>query len=164
MSKATPLSCVAKYAPHGKRTVKKDLGRMFMTYEHVYVAMISLAANPLQAITALKEAEAYDGPSLVIAYCPCINHGIKAGMGAATTEMRRAAATGYWPLWRYNPANEQNPFTMDSGVPDGKLAEFLAGENRYADLERVDPTDEPTLRAEMQEHITVTLKALGDRH
>lgn len=153
MSKATPISCIAKYAPNGKRTVKKDLGRMCLTYGHVYVGMISLAANPMQAVEVLKEAEAYDGPSIVIAYCPCINHGIKAGMGAATTEMRRAAATGYWPLWRYDPSDAESPLKVQSGDPDGKLAEFLAGENRYADLQRVDPKDTGVLREDMKSRI-----------
>ncbi|MDE6342046.1 MAG: pyruvate:ferredoxin (flavodoxin) oxidoreductase [Muribaculaceae bacterium] len=160
MSKATPISCVAKYAPHGKRTVKKDLGRMALTYGHVYVGMISLAANPAQAVTVLKEAEAYDGPSIVIAYCPCINHGIKAGMGAATTEMRRATATGYWPLWRFDPSDTASPFKMQSADPDGKLEEFLSGENRYADLQRVDPTDTPALRADLDRHIKETFTDL----
>lgn len=156
MSKATPISCVAKYAPHGKRTVKKDLGRIALTYGHVYVGMISLAANPAQAVTVLKEAEAYDGPSIVIAYCPCINHGIKAGMRAATTEMRKAASTGYWPLWRFDPSDTACPLKIQSADPDGKLQEFLAGENRYADLERVDPADTGMLRTDLNKHIQET--------
>ncbi|MCM1310486.1 MAG: pyruvate:ferredoxin (flavodoxin) oxidoreductase [Bacteroides sp.] len=159
MSKATPLSAVAKYAPHGKRTVKKDLGRMAITYGHVYVGQISLAANPMQAIKVLQEAEAYPGPSLIIAYCPCINHGIRAGMSHAATEMREAVEAGYWPLWHYNPQDEK-PFTLDSAAADGSLPDFLAGESRYADLERLDPEAAKTLRPEMQKRLNDTYKQL----
>ncbi len=102
-SKATPLSAVTKYSPAGKRTFKKNLGQMMMTYGNVYVASIALGANFQQAVDALREAEAYPGPSLVIRYCPCINHGIRAGMGTSIVEERRAVECGYWPLFRYNP-------------------------------------------------------------
>lgn len=159
MSKATPLSCVAKYAPHGKRTVKKDLGRMAMTYGHVYVGQISLAANPMQAIKVMQEAEAYPGPSLIIAYCPCINHGIRASMSHAATEMREAVKAGYWTLWHYNP-QAAKPLTVDSPAADGSLPDFLAGESRYADLERLDPEAAKTLRPELQQRLEDTYKQL----
>lgn len=115
-SKATPLGCVAKYSSAGKRTFKKDLGRMMMTYGTVYVASIALGANYQQAIDALREAEAYPGPSIVICYCPCIAHGIKAGMGCTIIEERRAVEAGYWPLYRFNPmlaAQRLSPFIAD---------------------------------------------------
>ena len=150
MSKATPLGAVAKYAPQGKRTTKKDLGRMAMTYGHVYVAQISLAANPMQAIEALKEAEAYRGPSLVIAYCPCINHGIRAGMSHSAVEMRAAVKAGYWPLYRYNPEAAE-PLTVDSAAPDGSLPDFLDAESRYADLLRLNPAEAAKLRPALAE-------------
>lgn len=137
MSKATPVGAVAAYAPDGKRTIKKDLGRMMMTYGNVYVASIAMGANPQQAITAMREAEAYPGPSIILAYCPCINHGIRAGMGTAMTEERRAVKSGYWPLYRYNPslaAQGKNPLTVDSAAPDGSLPDFLQGESRYEAL------------------------------
>ena len=159
MSKATPLGCVAKYAPAGKRTVKKDLGRMAMTYGHVYVASISLAANPMQAIKAMQEAEAYPGPSLILAYCPCINHGIRKGMGHAPLEEREAVKSGYWPLWRYNPAAEK-PLTIDSAAPDGSLDTFLDGENRYADLPMLDPQAAAKLRPEMADRIQTVYNVL----
>lgn len=159
-SKATPLSCIAKYFPDGKRTVKKDLGSMARTYGHVYVAYVSLAANPALTVKILQEAEAYPGPSLIIAYCPCINHGIRAGMSHATTEMREAVKTGYWPLWHYNP--QATPaFTLDSAAPDGTLPDFLNGESRYADLVRVDPTAAAKLRPELSNRISAIYKSLS---
>lgn len=149
MSKATPISAVMKYAASGKRTFKKDLGRMMMTYGNVYVAQISLGGNPQQAIKALMEAEAYPGPSIVIAYCPCINHGIRAGMSHSITEEREATLSGYWPIYRYNPslrAKGLDPLTLDSGQPDGQLISFINGEDRYADLKMVAPAEAPVLQ------------------
>lgn len=129
-SKATPLGAVTKYSPAGKRIFKKDLGRMMMAYGNVYVAQISLGASPQQAVDALREAEAYPGPSVVIAYCPCINHGIRAGMLAGPSQQRRFTAAGYWPLYRYNPlltAQGLDPLIEDAvdtthdfdGLPEG---------------------------------------------
>ena len=115
-SKATPLGAVTKYSPAGKRTFKKDLGRMMMTYGTVYVASVALGANYQQTIDAMREAEAYPGPSVIIAYCPCINHGIRAGMGTSIIEERRAVACGYWPLYRFNPslaADGLSPYIVD---------------------------------------------------
>ena len=150
-SKATPLGAVAKYSPDGKRTIKKDLGRMMMTYGTVYVTSISLGANPMQAITALREAEEFPGPSIVIAYCPCINHGIRAGMSHAMVEERQAVLTGYWNLYRYNPANPE-PLTVDSAAPNGQLLPFINGEDRYADLRMVDPKEADVLQPELAAH------------
>lgn len=152
-SKATPLGAVMKYAADGKRTYKKDLGRMMMTYGNIYVAQISLGANYQQAIRALTEAEAYPGPSIVIAYCPCINHGIRAGMSHAIVEEREAVRCGYWQLYRYNPLlamQGKEPLTLDMAAPDGKLIQFINGEDRYADLRMVDPKSADILQPELQ--------------
>jgi pyruvate-ferredoxin/flavodoxin oxidoreductase len=141
-SKATPLGSIAKFAAAGKVTGKKDLGRMAMTYGYVYVASVAMGANKQQFLKAIKEAEAYKGPSLIIAYAPCINQGIKKGMGKTQFEQKLAVDSGYWPLYRYNPllADEgKNPFILESKAPDGTLQEFLSGENRYAMLERFYP-------------------------
>jgi len=137
-SKATPLGAIAKFAASGKRIRKKDLGLIASTYGYVYVAQVAMGADNAQTLKAIREAEAYDGPSLVIAYSPCINHGLKAGMGHAQEEERRAVECGYWHLWRYNPALEaegKNPFTLDSKEPDwDKFEDFLKGEVRYASV------------------------------
>ncbi len=141
-SKATPTGAVAKFAAAGKRTKKKDLGMIATTYGYVYVAQIALGADMNQALKAIKEAEAYPGPSLIIAYAPCINHGIKVGMANTISEEKKAVATGYWHLWRYNPllAEEgKNPFTLDSKEPTGTISEFLDGENRYIMLKKQYP-------------------------
>ncbi|MDE6277947.1 MAG: pyruvate:ferredoxin (flavodoxin) oxidoreductase [Muribaculaceae bacterium] len=149
-SKATPFSAVTKYSPDGKRTYKKDMGRMMMTYPDVYVASVSLGANMQQTINALREAEAYPGPSLVIAYCPCINHGIRSGMSHSAVEQRNAVRCGYWPLYRYNPANAE-PLTLDSATPDTTgFLPFINGEDRYADLKLVDPSEAPVLQSALE--------------
>jgi pyruvate-ferredoxin/flavodoxin oxidoreductase len=148
-SKATPLGAVTKYSPDGKRTGKKDLGRMAMTYGSVYVASICLGANYQQAINAMVEAEAFDGPSLIIAYCPCINHGIRAGMGHDILEEREAVKSGYWPLYRFNPdlaKQGKQPLTVDYQAPDGQLIPFINGEDRYADLKMIDPNEAAILQ------------------
>ncbi|MDE6267514.1 MAG: pyruvate:ferredoxin (flavodoxin) oxidoreductase [Muribaculaceae bacterium] len=137
-SKATPLGAIAKFAAAGKRIRKKDLGLIATTYGYVYAAQVAMGANNAQTLRAIREAEAYDGPSIIIAYSPCINHGLKAGMGKAQKEQERAVACGYWHLWRYNPALEEegkNPFTLDSKTPDWDAFEdFLKGEVRYASV------------------------------
>lgn len=154
-SKATPLGAVMKYAADGKRTFKKDLGRMMMTYGTVYVASIALGANYAQAVKALAEAEAYPGPSIVIAYCPCINHGIRSGMSHSITEERDAVRAGYWQLYRYNPAadNGRGQLTVDSAAPDGTLPTFLGGEDRYADLRMIDPKEASVLLPELEKRL-----------
>ncbi len=143
-SKATPTAAVAKFAASGKKVKKKDLGMIATTYGYVYVAQIALGANPNQAIKAIKEAEAYPGPSLVIAYAPCINHGIKAkgNMANSIAEEKKAVETGYWHLWRYNPELKEegkNPFILDSKEPTGQVRDFLEGENRYLMLKQAFP-------------------------
>jgi len=149
-SKATPLGSIAKFAASGKKTGKKDLGRMAMTYGYVYVASISMGADKNQTLKALLEAEAYPGPSLVIAYAPCINQGIRKGMGKSQEEAKLAVQSGYWPLYRFNPQlaeQGQNPFKLESKAPDGSLQAFLSGENRYAALEKAMPEESKRLRA-----------------
>jgi len=134
-SKATPTGSVAKFAAAGKRTRKKDLGLMAMSYGYVYVASVSMGANPAQLVKAVSEAEAYPGPSIIIAYSPCINHGIN--MGRSQHEMKRAVESGYWPLYRFNPAlgeEGKNPFILDSKEPTMEYGEFLKGERRYTTL------------------------------
>ena len=144
-SKATPLGAIAKFAASGKRIRKKDLGMIATTYGYVYVAQIAMGASYDQCLKAIREAEAYPGPSLVIAYAPCINHGIKRGMGKAQAEQAAAVECGYWHLWRYNPALEEegkNPFTLDSKEPQwDKFQEFLQGEVRYAALAKQFPAE-----------------------
>ena len=152
-SKATPMGSIAKFAASGKKTGKKDLGRMAMTYGYVYVASVAMGANKQQLLKAFTEAESYPGPSLIICYAPCINQGIKKGMGKSQLEEQLAVAAGYWPLYRYNPllADEgKNPFTLDSKAPDGTLQEFLSGENRYALLERTFPEESKKLRSAIE--------------
>ncbi len=153
-SKATPIGAVAQFANAGKETPKKDLGRIFMTYGNVYVAKVAMGANPAQLITALKEAEAHKGPSLIIAYAPCINHGLVSGMGKAQAEEKLAVECGYWPLFRYIPENIEkgkNPFVLDSKAPNGKLREFMMGEVRFAALTRTFPERAEVLFAEAEE-------------
>ncbi|MDE6018816.1 MAG: pyruvate:ferredoxin (flavodoxin) oxidoreductase [Muribaculaceae bacterium] len=142
-SKSTPIGAIAKFAAAGKRIRKKDLGLMATTYGYVYVAQIAMGANNAQTLQAIREAEAYDGPSLIIAYAPCINHGLKAGMGKSQKEEKLAVDCGYWHLWRYNPALEEegkNPFSLDSKEPDwSKFQDFLAGEVRFASVKKMCP-------------------------
>ena len=156
-SKATPLGAMAKYSSDGKRTYKKDLGRMMMTYGTVYVASISLGANWQQAVDAFVEADAYEGPSLVIAYCPCIAHGIRiadgvAGMSHSIVEEKRAVECGYWQLYRFNPAapEGQKQLSVDYAKPDDSMPGFLDGEDRYADLKMADPQAAAILRPELE--------------
>ena len=144
-SKATPVGAVAKFASSGKRIRKKDLGAMAMTYGYVYVAQVSIGASQQQLFNVLKEAEAYQGPSLVIAYAPCINHGIKGGMTRTQQVGKDAVACGYWHLWHYNPdleAQGKNPFVLDSKEPDwSKFQDFLMREVRYTSLKKAFPTE-----------------------
>ncbi len=143
-SKSTPAAAIAQFAAAGKRTKKKDLGMMAMSYGYVYVAQIAMGADKNQTLKAIAEAEAYPGPSLIIAYAPCINHGIRAGMGKSQLEAQRAVETGYWANYRYNPelvGTEKNPFSLDSKDPSGDFQEFLQGEVRYASLKRSFPDE-----------------------
>ena len=141
-SKSTPTGAVAQFAAGGKPTGKKDLAQIAMTYGHVYVAQVAMGANPAQTLRALKEAESYDGPSLIIAYAPCINHGIKAGMNRSMVEMKKAVRAGYWNMLRYDPrlaAEGKNPLQIDSAKPTEKYRDFIKGENRYASLSMKNP-------------------------
>ena len=145
-SKSTPTGAVAKYAASGKPIGKKDLGRIAMTYGYVYVASVAMGANKNQLIKALSEAESYQGPSLIIAYSPCINHGID--MGKSQNEQKLAVESGYWPLYRYNPKLKEegkNPFILDSKDPKGNFREFLMGEVRYSSLVKTFPGNAKTL-------------------
>ena len=155
-SKATPVGAIAKFAAAGKRIRKKDLGLIASTYGYVYVAQVAMGADQAQTLKAIREAEAYDGPSLIIAYSPCINHGLKAGMGRSQEEERRAVECGYWQLWRYNPALEaegKNPFTLDSKAPDwDKFEDFLMGEVRYATVKKQYPDEAAELFAAAKEN------------
>jgi pyruvate-ferredoxin/flavodoxin oxidoreductase len=169
-SKATPTGSVAKFAASGKKTPKKDMGSIAMTYGYVYVASVAMGANKQQLIKALSEAEGYDGPSLILAYAPCINHGIKQGMGKSQEEEKRAVQCGYWPLYRYNPALKaggNNPFSLDSKKPDGSLREFLGGEVRYASLQKTFPDEAKKLHARLEQEVNQryeSFKDLADKH
>ena len=144
-SKATPVGAIAKFAAAGKRVRKKDLGMIATTYGYVYVAQIAMGADQAQCLKAIREAEAYPGPSLIIAYAPCINHGLKKGMGKAQEEQENAVKCGYWHLWRYNPALEaegKNPFSLDSKEPNWEgFKDFLKGEVRYASVMKQYPEE-----------------------
>lgn len=149
-SKATPLAAVAQFAASGKRVKSKDLGLMQSTYGYVYVAQVAMGANQNQTIKAFREAEAYHGPSLIIAYAPCINHGIRIGMGKSQAREKQAVEAGYWHLWRYNPLLAQegkNPFQLDSKEPTADFQEFLMGEVRYSSLKRNFPEEAGELYA-----------------
>ena len=153
-SKATPAAAIAKFAASGKRTRKKDLGMMAMSYGYVYVAQIAMGADKNQTLKAIAEAEAYDGPSLIIAYSPCINHGLKAGMGNSQLEAKHAVECGYWANYRYNPELKEqgkNPFILDSKEPTGNFREFLMGEVRYSSLLKQFP-DQAEALFEKTEH------------
>jgi len=155
-SKATPLGAIAQFAAQGKRIRKKDLGMIATAYGYVYVAQVAMGADNAQCLKAIREAEAYPGPSLVIAYAPCINHGLKAkgGMGKSQAEEAKAVECGYWHLWRYNPqlAEEgKNPFTLDSKEPQWeKFRDFLLGEVRYLSVQKAYPTEADELFAEAE--------------
>ena len=141
-SKATQTAAIAKFAASGKKVKKKDLGRIAMTYGYVYVAQVGMGADKNQLMKALREAEAYKGPSLVIAYSPCIAHGIAAGMGKTQEQTKKAVEAGYWHLYRYNPelAEEgKNPFVLDSKEPKADFKEYLMGEVRYSSLKKEFP-------------------------
>jgi len=150
-SKATPVGAVAKFAASGKKIRKKDLGAMLMTYGYVYVAQVAMGASQSQFLRALREAEAYPGPSLIIAYAPCINHGLKAGMSKTQEEEKRAVEAGYWHLYRFNPLLEEegkNPFILDSKEPAwDKFQDFLDGEVRYTSLKKTFPEEAERLDA-----------------
>jgi pyruvate-ferredoxin/flavodoxin oxidoreductase len=161
-SKATPVGSIAKFAESGKKTKKKDLGLIAMSYGYVYVASVAMGANKNQFMKALREAESYHGPSLIIAYAPCINHGIKAGMGKTQEEEKRAVESGYWPLYRYDPrltAEGKNPFQLDYQQPNGTIHDFLMGEVRYAALVQTFPDEATKLHKQLEESTLTRYKA-----
>jgi pyruvate-ferredoxin/flavodoxin oxidoreductase len=155
-SKATPIGAIAKFAAAGKRVRKKDLGMMAMSYGYVYVAQVSIGSNQSQYLKAIREAEAYPGPSLIIAYAPCINHGLKLGMGKTQEEGKLAVASGYWQLYRYNPLLEnegKNPFQLDSKEPEwSKFQDFIMSEVRYSSLKKAFPADADVLFSAAEEN------------
>jgi len=167
-SKATPTGAVAKFAASGKKIGKKDLGYIAMTYGHVYVASVSMGANKQQMLKAFLEADKYHGPSLIICYAPCINQGLKVGMGKCQEEEKLAVASGYWPLYRFNPELEKegkNPFVLESKDPDGTIQTFLGGENRFASLEKTFPEESKKLRARIEKELNkryAALKVMAD--
>lgn len=152
-SKATPAAAIAKFAASGKKTKKKDLGAMAMTYGYVYVAQVAMGADPAQCVKAFKEAEEYPGPSLIIAYASCINHGIN--MAKSQNEMDRAVKSGYWHLYRFNPELKKegkNPFTLDSKKPNlDSFRDFIMSEVRYNSLTKLFPAQAEKLFAKTQE-------------
>lgn len=159
-SKATSVGAVAKFASSGKKEKKKDLGMMAISYGYVYVAQVAMGADQNQLIKVMKEAEAHNGPSLIIAYCPCIEHGLKAGMSCSQQEMKKAVEKGYWHLYRYNPTLKEigkNPFILDSKEPDWDIRGFLDGENRYASLKIAFPEHSEELYVKAE-------KDLRERH
>ena len=152
-SKSTPTAAVAKFASSGKRTNKKDLGMMAMSYKNVYVAKVGMGDDMNQVVKAMSEAEAYNGPSLIIAYAPCINHGIN--MSGAQMEIKKAVQAGYWHLYRYNPEltlQGKNPFVLDSKEPTIDYKEFLEGESRYTALKKLSKDLANKLFEESKEH------------
>jgi pyruvate-ferredoxin/flavodoxin oxidoreductase len=156
-SKATPTAAVAKFASSGKRVKKKDLGSIAMTYGYVYVAQVSMGADKNQFLKAIKEAESYNGPSLIIAYAPCINHGIREGMGRTQNQEKFAVETGYWHLYRYNPLltnDGKNPFSLDSKAPSKDFQEFIASEVRYTSLKKTFPEVADELFAKTEKEAT----------
>lgn len=155
-SKSTPLGAIAKFAAAGKRVRKKDLGMIATTYGYVYVAQVAMGADQAQTLKAIREAEAYPGPSLIIAYAPCINHGLKAGMGKSQAEEAKAVECGYWHLWRYNPqleAEGKNPFALDSKEPNwDNFEDYLKGEVRFASVMKQFPAEAAELYAAAKEN------------
>ena len=152
-SKATPTAAIAQFAASGKKVRKKDLGLMMATYGYVYVAQVALGANMPHTLKAISEAEAYDGPSLIIGYAPCINHGIRAGMGKSVRREKEAVEAGYWHLYRYNPlleAEGKNPFVLDSKEPSASFRDFIMGEVRYTTLKRSFPEEAESLYEEAE--------------
>ena len=163
-SKASPTGAVAKFAASGKRVKKKDLGAIAMTYGYVYVAQCAMGANQAQLIKAMNEAEAYHGPSLIICYAPCINHGIN--MGKSQAEEKKAVEAGYWQLYRYNPtlaAEGKNPFTLDSKDPTASYQDFIMGETRYKTLKKMFPADADRLFQQAEEEAKERLEGYKAR-
>jgi pyruvate-ferredoxin/flavodoxin oxidoreductase len=152
-SKSTPAAAIAKFAASGKRIKKKDLGMMAMSYGYVYVAQVGMGADKNQFMKAIIEAEKYDGPSLIICYAPCINHGLKQGMGRTQANTAQAVDAGYWHLWRFNPELKQegkNPFTLDSKEPKASFKDFIMDQVRYTSLVGANPEQAEQLFAKAE--------------
>ena len=164
MSKSTPRAAVAQFAAGGKKMPKKDMGMIFSTYGNVYVARIALGANPQQAVKAINEAEAYDGPSIIIAYAHCINHGLNLALGI--DQQKKAVECGHWPLYRYNPELEdegKNPLAIDSKEPSIKFADYALNENRYRMLKLSNPDQFDQLMEASQKDVEKGWKFLQGR-
>ena len=162
-SKSTPTGAVAKFATGGKKTYKKNMGLMSMSYGYVYVASVALGADRAQTLKAFQEAEAYDGPSIIFAYAPCIAHGID--MSKTQTEQKRAVEAGYFPLYRYNPANPEAPFTWDAKDPKESYQDFIKSEGRYKSLLKTNPEHAAELYAQAEEDAAKRMavyKAVGE--
>ena len=152
-SKATPVGAVAKFTASGKKTKKKDLGMIAATYGYVYVAQVGMGADKNQFMKAIQEAESYDGPSIIICYAPCINHGLKEGMGRTQANTAQAVDAGYWHLWRYNPELKKegkNPFILDSKEPKASFRDFLMNQVRYSSLVSTFPEEAELLFAKAE--------------
>jgi pyruvate-ferredoxin/flavodoxin oxidoreductase len=165
MSKSTPRAATAQFAFGGKKSPKKDIGMIFSTYGNVYVARIAMGSNPAQTAKAIAEAEAYDGPSLIIAYSHCINHGIN--MANGLEQQKKAVACGHWPLYRYNPdleAEGKNPLTIDSKEPTLPFTDYILSENRYKMLKRINPSQADELIAQAEKDAMKSWKFLKGRH
>ncbi|WP_045222103.1 pyruvate:ferredoxin (flavodoxin) oxidoreductase [Desulfonatronum thioautotrophicum] len=163
-SKATPTGAIAKFAAAGKQIRKKDLARMLMTYGYVYVAAVGMGANKNQFLKALTEAESYKGPSIIIAYAPCINQGLKKGMGKTQEQTQNAVESGYWPLFRFDPRRAlrgENPLIIDSKAPDGTIQDFLMSENRFAALAKASPEDAKKLRDAVEQEVNERWRILN---
>jgi pyruvate-ferredoxin/flavodoxin oxidoreductase len=163
-SKATPTGAIAKFAAAGKQIRKKDLARMLMTYGYVYVAVVGMGANKNQYLKALAEAESYKGPSIIIAYAPCINQGLKKGMGKTQEQTKNAVESGYWPLFRYDPRRAlrgENPLVIDSKAPNGTIQEFLMSENRFAALAKSAPEEAKKLREAVEQEVNERWRILN---
>ena len=164
MSKSTPRAATAQFAYGGKKSAKKDIGMIFSTYGNVYVAHVAMGANPAQTAKAIAEAEAYDGPSLIIAYSHCINHGIN--MANGLEQQKKAVACGHWPLYRYNPELEEagkNPLTIDSKEPTLGFGDYILSENRYKMLKRINPSEADGLIAQAEKDAMKAWKFLKGR-
>ena len=159
-SKSSQTGSIAKFAASGKKTAKKDLAAIAMAYQHVYVAQISMGANPMQVIKALQEAESYDGPSIIIAYSPCAEHGIKAGLQNHQNVQRKAVECGYFPIYRYDPRKEQ-PLQIDCKEPDfSKFKDFVLSETRFAQLPVVNPKNAEELLEKSKEYAQARFERL----
>ncbi len=162
-SKATPSGAVAKFAYSGKKIAKKDLGKIAMSYQHVYVASVAMGANKNQMLRAFIEADRHPGPSVILCYAPCISQGIRKGMGKTQRQEKLAVDAGYWPLYRYNPAladRGENPFILESKAPDGSLRDFIASENRYAQLVKFFPEEAERLHAQLEREVNARYESL----